>query len=180
MYPLASPDGLSEREFRPGHLRSIMPSFARLDALVAAPRCRRQGAGFEGLMAPDVRNHEGQFVGWSPGRGPIVAPDGMPWRRERGVDLVVELHLIPGTAPVDVQRRLGFFFTDQPPTATPVELTMGVIHDDIPAHQTAHIIKTRYTLPVEVTLLSLYPHAHYLGKAMESRQRCPAVRPDGC
>src|SRR5262249_26854835 len=44
--------------------------------------------GFEGMAVTGVQDPEGQFIGWAPGRGPIVSPDGIPWRLERGADLV--------------------------------------------------------------------------------------------
>ena len=132
-------------------------------------------AGFEGVMASDVKNPEGHFVGWTPGQGPIVVPDGMPWRLDRGADLVVETHLIPGTAPVNVQPVIGLFFTDTPPVATPVELTMGSKTIDIPAGERAYRISEKYVFPVDATLLSVYPHAHFLGREM----RITATLPGG-
>lgn len=125
------------------------------------------GPGFDGLMVADARNPDGHFVGWSPGRGPIVSPAGMPWRLDAGADVVVELHLVPGAAQVNVQPSIGLYFTDTAPTAVPVELTMGAMTLDIPAGESAHRVESSFTLPVDITLLSLYPHAHYLGKEME-------------
>ena len=55
------------------------------------------------MAALNVQNPEGHFIGWAPGRGPIVAPDGMPWRLDAGSDLVVELHLLHGKETVAVQ-----------------------------------------------------------------------------
>src|SRR5204862_417712 len=57
--------------------------------------------GFDGMGAPGAQEPDGHFIGWAPGRGPIMSADGMPWRLMRGTDLVLELHLIPGAAPVN-------------------------------------------------------------------------------
>jgi Flp pilus assembly protein TadD len=46
---------------------------------------------------------------------------------------------------------------------------------DIPAGQRDYVVTDTYTLPVPVDLLSVYPHAHYLGKEM----RVTAALPDG-
>jgi hypothetical protein len=123
-------------EFQPGS-RAVHHAVIRLDRTRESRRKDgKDGApGFEGVMAPDVRNPDGHFVGWAPGRGPIVSPAGMPWRLDSGVDLVVELHMVPGTDAAAVQPSIAFFFTDEPPTATPVELTMGVMTIDIPCGQ---------------------------------------------
>ncbi len=131
--------------------------------------------GFDGVMVADARNPEGHFVGWAPGRGPIVAPEGMPWRLEAGADVVVELHLVPGRAPVKVQPSIALFFTDSAPTRTPVELTMGSMSIDIPAGDPSFVVTSTFVLPVDVTLLALTPHAHYLGRSMD----ISAVLPGG-
>jgi tetratricopeptide (TPR) repeat protein len=131
--------------------------------------------GFDGMVAYDVQDPEGHFLGWAPGRGPIVAPADMPWRLDRGSDLVVELHLIRGDAPARVQPSIGLFFTDTPPAKTPVLMVMGSKAIDIPVGESNYATEDAYQLPVDVDLLSVYPHAHYLGKEM----RIEAARPDG-
>ena len=140
---------------------------------------RRDGAdghpGFDGMGGPGTQDPEGHFVGWAPGRGPIVAPPAMPWRLEAGTDLVLELHLLPGKTPVAVRPTVALFFTDQPPAAVPAMLKMGSQAIDIPAGQRDYAITDTYVLPVDADLLSLYPHAHFLGREMHVR----AVLPDG-
>jgi tetratricopeptide (TPR) repeat protein len=129
--------------------------------------------GFDGMISTDVEDPEGHFVGWAPGRGPIVVPDGMPWRLDASADLVVELHLIPGKTPVAVRPRVGLYFTDTPPAASPVLIVMGSKAIDIPAGEKAYAIEDSYELPVDATVLSVYPHAHYLGKEMTVRAMLP-------
>ena len=90
----------------------------------------------------------------------------MPWRLDRGADIVVEVHLIPSDAPVTVQPTIGLFLTDTPPTKSPMTVRMGSQIIDIPAGNKDYTITDTYTLPVPVDLLSVMPHAHYLGKDM--------------
>jgi Flp pilus assembly protein TadD len=116
---------------------------------------------WEGAQDPD-----GHFIGWAPGRGPIVMPEGMPWPLDRGSDLVVELHLIPRDEPTTVQPSVALFLTDKPPVQTPVRLKLSEKLIDIPAGAREHVITQTYDLPVAVDLLSVYPHAHYLAKDM--------------
>lgn len=129
--------------------------------------------GFDGMVAEGVQDPNGHFIGWAPGRGPIVAPDRLPWPLDRGSDLVVELHLLPGTTPVAVSPSVGLFFTDTAPAAAPVMIVMGSKAIDIPAGATQHAIEDSYQLPVDVDVLSVYPHAHYLGKEMTVRASLP-------
>jgi len=131
--------------------------------------------GFDGMASLDVQNPDGHFIGWAPGRGPIVAPPGMPWRLDPGTDLVIELHLLPGAEPIEVAPQLGLFLTDEPPARIPIMVIMGSRAIDIPAGEKDYSITDSYVLPGDTELLSVYPHAHYLGKDI----RVDAKLPDG-
>src|SRR5262245_6133067 len=178
VFPLELPAGrfVKTVEFQPGS-RAVHHAVIRLDRTRESRRKDgKDGApGFEGVMAPDVRNPDGHFVGWAPGRGPLVSPEGMPWRLDTGVDLVVELHMVPGAEATAVQPSIAFYFTNDPPKATPVELTMGVMTIDIPAGDAAYQVTQSIELPADVSLLALGPHAHYLGHQMQ----VTAKKPDG-
>lgn len=130
--------------------------------------------GFDG-MAFSVLDPDGQFIGWAPGRGPIVSPEGMAWRLEKGADLVVELHVINSEKPSDLQPTVGLYLTPTPPRQRPVTVRLGSKAIDIPAGKADYVVSDTYELPVSVTLLSVYPHAHYLGSEM----RAFATLPDG-
>ena len=129
---------------------------------------RRDGAdgqpGFDGMAQDNVQDPDGHFIGWAPGRGPIVAPQGMPWRLDPGTALVIELHLLPGVEEIPVMPQVGLFLTDEPPARTPVIVIMGSRAIEIPAGEKEYPISDSYVLPGDMDLLSLYPHAHYLGK----------------
>ena len=178
VFPLALPATRFVRaiEFEPGNA-PIHHAVIRVDRQHASRA--RDGAdgqpGFDGMAAYDVQDPDGHFLGWAPGRGPIVAPDGLPWVLDRGADLVVELHLMPRPAAAAVQPSIGLFFTDTPPSKTPVTIVMGSKAIDIPAGAPDFAIEDRYQLPVDVEVLSVYPHAHYLAREMN----VGAVLPDG-
>jgi Flp pilus assembly protein TadD len=163
-------------EFNPG-TTAVHHAVLRIDRTGTSRRLDAEDRqpGFDGMVAADVQDPGGHFIGWAPGRGPIVAPDRMPWRLDAGSDLVIELHLMPATAPVDVRPTVALYFTDTPASDDPVMLIMGSKSIDIAAGEADYWVEDRYELPVAVHLLSLYPHAHYLGKEMIVR----AVLPDG-
>jgi Flp pilus assembly protein TadD len=123
-------------------------------------------AGVDGMAWQAGQDPEGHFIGWAPGRGPILSPDGMPWPLDRGADLVVELHLLPGKRPIDVKPTVALFLTNTPPAATPLTLKMSSKLIDIPAGAANELVTDTFKLPAGVDLLSVYPHAHYLGKDM--------------
>jgi Flp pilus assembly protein TadD len=129
--------------------------------------------GFDGMAWQGIQNPEGHFIGWAPGRGPIEAPAGMPWRLERGADLVVELHMIPQENAAPIQPSVALYLTATPPTAVPVTLKMGTKQIDIPAGARDYVVSDTFQLPVPFDLMSVYPHAHYLGKDMLVTARLP-------
>ena len=130
--------------------------------------------GFDG-MSFSVTDPDGQFIGWAPGRGPIVSPEGMAWRLERGSDLVVELHVIDSEEATPLKPSVGLFLTKTPPRQRPITVRMASKAIDIPAGKADYVVTDEYELPANVTVLSVYPHAHYLGREM----RTTATLPDG-
>ena len=176
---VALPSGRFVRavEFRPGPAPIVHHAVISIDRTRGSRR--RDGAdgqpGYDGMISQGAQNPDGHFLGWTPGRGPIVAPAGMPWRLDPGSDLVVQLHLLPQLEPHAVQASLGLFFTDIPPQHVPLMVKLGSKAIDIPAGERAYAITDSYVLPVDVDVLSVYPHAHYLGKEMQA----DAALPDG-
>ena len=149
----------------------------RVDATQASRRRDGQDGkpGFDGMGWDNAQDPEGHFVGWAPGRGPILSPEGMPWRLEGGADLIIELHLVPSRKPLVIAPTIGLFLTDVPPVRTPLTLKMGSKAIDIPAGQSDYVVTDSYELPVSLELLSVYPHAHYLANDMQ----VSATLPDG-
>ena len=164
-------------EFNPGNARAVhhanfgidrTRSSRHLDGLDREP-------GYEGGMVPDAAYPPGHMLGWTPGQRPRPSPPGAAWRLEPDSDVVVQLHLQPTGKPEPVQVSVGLFFTDQPPTQTPVGLRLGSQTIDIPAGQAAYVVADSYQLPVDVDVLAIQPHAHNLGRVM----RASATLPDG-
>jgi Flp pilus assembly protein TadD len=163
-------------EFKTGGA-PIHHAVIRVDRTSASRRRDGQDGqpGFDGMSWDSVQDPGGHFIGWAPGRGPIVAPDGMPWRLDSGADLVIEVHVIPTDEPIPVQPTVGLFLTDTPPVQTPVTVRMNSKLIDIPAGERDYVVTETYELPVAADLMSVYPHAHYLGKEM----LVTAALPDG-
>ena len=168
-------------EVRPGNAQVVHHASLRLDR-TRASRLRDEAdprPGFSGAMFSDTaRNPESRALGWTPGMMPSFEPDGMPWRLEKGSDLILELHMIPprdGQAAL-VQPSVGFYFSDTPPSRSPIDFKIGSKDIDIPAGQSQYVIEDRYTLPVDVDVLSVYPHAHYLAKEMKAEATLPGGR----
>jgi Flp pilus assembly protein TadD len=153
-------------------------AFLRIDQ---TGECRRRDAldpepGFGGLHTPaGAQAPDGQFLSWQPGKIPIRGNDAHIWTLEPNGDLVFQLHLQPSGKAEMVQPSLGLYFTDTRPILPPFKIGISSFAIDIPAGVRDYRVKESYTLPVDVTLYALLPHAHYLATEL----RAVATLPDG-
>jgi tetratricopeptide (TPR) repeat protein len=116
------------------------------------------------MDAPGAHFPDGHFLGWAAGKSPSATS--LPWAIEAGSDLVVQMHLKPTGRPESVQISIGLYFSNKPPDASPIVVRLGTRTFDIPAGAENHVVSDSYVLPVDVDVLRIYPHAHYLGKRM--------------
>ena len=164
-------------EFHPGNARVVHHANIRVDR---TSNTRLLDAadplpGYEGLMPRSAEYPSGHFLGWTPGQvAPLVEPD-LAWPLEPGSDLVVQLHLQPSGAVERVQPTIGFYFSDEPPRRVPTVLRLGSQSIAIAPGDPHYVIRDAYTLPVDMTLLAMQPHAHYRAREI----RGTATLPDG-
>ncbi len=131
--------------------------------------------GFAGMISPGSHSPDGFFVGWAPGKSYFQVAPGMAWRLEAESDLVLHLHLRPRGAVEEINAELGFHLADRPPERRPALLRLGSETLDIPAGIADYVAEDSLVLPVDVDLLSLFPHAHFLAREMHAS----ATFPDG-
>ena len=167
-------------EIRPGEKQFIHHANILVDRQgTSRQRERTPGAGFEGMeikIESEVFDPDSHFLFWKPGSVPYVEPKGMALRLEKGTDLVLNVHMQPSGKPETIQPSIGIYFTDEPATKFPMLLQLqndGKL--DIPPGDANFVVTDQLTLPVDVDLLGIYPHAHYLGKDMQAI----ATLPDG-
>ena len=133
--------------------------------------------GMELLMDAGNRfDPDSHFLFWKPDTPALVEPDGMPFRLDPGNDLVLNIHLKPSGKPETIGAQIGLYFTNGPPKHFPMLLQLD--RDDaldIPAGDSHFVVEDSLTLPVDVDVLGIYPHAHYLGRDLEGW----ATTPDG-
>jgi Flp pilus assembly protein TadD/mono/diheme cytochrome c family protein len=133
--------------------------------------------GMELLMDAGNRfDPDSHFLFWKPDTPALVEPEGMPWRLDPGNDLVLNIHIKPSGKPEILTAQIGLYFTSEPPVHQPMLLQLD--RDDaldIPAGDSDFVVEDALTLPVDVQVLGVYPHAHYLGRDMQGW----AILPDG-
>src|SRR2546423_2583614 len=165
-------------EIRPGDKRLVHHANILLDREENARHQEKEpGAGFAGMeltIESEVFDPDSHFLFWKPGSAPYVEPDGMGLRLDKDTDLVLNTHLQPSGKPEMLQPSLGLYFTSQPATKHPILLQLE--NDrmlDIPPGAKNFPVTDEFTLPVDVDVLAIYPHAHYLGMDLQAVATLP-------
>ena len=168
-------------EFRPGNARIVHHATMHLDPTRSARQLDEQdpGPGYTGLVPFSVKDPEGYFLGWTPGQRPFVAEPENAWSLEKDTDLVVMMHMRASGKPEDIQASIGLYFSDSVPLHVPATLRLSRQDIDIPSGAPNYRTADSYTLPVDVNVHSVYPHAHYLAKEVRASAKLPdgSVRP---
>jgi tetratricopeptide (TPR) repeat protein len=162
-------------EFRPGNPRVVHHANIRIDKTGASRTLDEAdpGPGYSGLIARSAGYPEGHFLGWTPGQVAPLLPKDLSWRLDPHTDLVIETHMMPSDRRESVQPSIGLYFSDTPPTRIPAMLRLGRQNIDIPAGDPEYIITDSYTLPVDVDVQALQPHAHYRGRDVVGEAKLP-------
>lgn len=177
--PLGANRYVRAMEVRPGNKRIVHHANVLVDRSGSARgRDRKDGApGFPGMdvqletagFEPDTH-----FLFWKPGTVYSEEPPGMAWQLDAGADLVLNMHLQPGGKEEQLQPSIGLYFTDQAPLKHPMLVQLE--HDgalNIPAFERDFVVTDHLTLPVDVDVLAIYPHAHYVGKDLQAVAALP-------
>jgi tetratricopeptide (TPR) repeat protein len=178
--PITTTRWVKAIEVRPGNARVFHHANVIIDRSRSSRRHEKTpGAGFEGMdlaVEEESFDPDGHFLSWKPGAEPVVEPDGMAWRADPGMDLVLNVHMRPSGRAETVSPMIGLYFTGQPQKKFPMLLQLehdGII--DISPGDPDFQVSDDLTLPIGVNALAIYPHAHYLAKLMEAY----ATLPDG-
>jgi len=167
-------------EIRPANKRLVHHANILVDRVQSARHMEPEpGAGFGGMeisIESEVFDPDSHFLFWKPGSPPVVEPDGLALRLDPETDLVLNLHLQPSGKAEPIQPSVGLYFTDKPATLFP--MLLQIQNDralDIPPGDSHFVVTSDFTLPADVDVLAIYPHAHYLGTELLAT----ATLPDG-
>lgn len=160
--PLKDNQWVRAVELRP--LNPRVTHHVRLGMDVSGESVRRDAAdpdeGYEGMAwGADLA---GDLVTWTPGMQPRAEIENSAWQLYQDSTLVLHTHLQPSGKVESVGFRIGLHFADTPPTVHPLILRVGGRNIDIPANATRHVVRDSYELPINVDLISIFPHAHSL------------------
>jgi tetratricopeptide (TPR) repeat protein len=165
-------------DFHPGNPKVAHHAFVMFDRTKNSRELDAKDTepGFPGMNIPStVETPDGHFLSWQPAKQFLRNPDDMSWRLYPGSDLVLQMHMQPSGKPETIQSSVAFYFTDKPPTRFPLKIALTSYNIDIPAGEKNYVVTNSFKLPVDVDVLSILPHVHYLGKDLQGY----VVLPDG-
>ena len=164
-------------EIRPGNKRTVHHGVMQTDRFGAGRRLdsAEPGVGFGGMEMGSTENPGGHFIGWSPGKAPHQVAEDMAWKVAPGTDLVLQLHMLPSGRTETIDPLVGLYFTERPASREPFSLVLRNSQIDIAPEASGVVVEDAVTLPVDVQVLSIFPHAHYLA----TEAKAVAELPDG-
>ncbi len=166
-------------EFRPSNRKIVHHALFFLDS---SHRAREldgsdgqpgfgRGAGGLGFIP------SGGLGGWAPGLTPKRLPEGVARFVPKGADLVIQTHFHPSGKPESEQSTVGLFFAKKSPEKLFISSMRGLNRQslDIPPGDKNYELSSSFTVPADVKLQGVFPHAHLVCKEVE----VTATLPDG-
>lgn len=163
-------------EFNPGNPKIVHHAFIQVDETSRSRQlaARNTPAGFPGMELSETAHMPGgQLLGWQPGKLASMVPDGLAWPLKVGTDLVLQTHMNPSGKQEVIRPSVGFYFTDQSPTNQSFRLKLTALKLDIPAGEANYHVTESYQLPVDVAVIRVGAHAHYLGRDLKGYATLP-------
>jgi hypothetical protein len=177
------PSGLTEDkivkavEFRPGNTAIVHHAliFEDLTGEAARRDALTPEYGFDGFGGfNNQQGQEKQFPGYVPGQKPILFPDGIGQTMKAGSDIVIQVHYAPWPVDEYDRSKVNIFFADEDEEVErevqnhimlPLRQTIGEAFVIAPG--TVQEFHGKFTVPIPVSLLGVFPHMHLLGRHWE-------------
>lgn len=169
---------IKEIEIRPGNLHVVHHLIIYLDKdgealkLQAATHDGKPGyIHFGGPGFPAV----GTLGGWAPGSMPMVMPKGVGMLLPKGTDIVLQIHYHRDGKPEQDLTRVGVKFCNTPPKQKMRTAMLIHYNLNIPPGDKDYVVHSKFTIPANIHIFSVFPHMHLLGHTMN----VTATFPDG-
>ena len=178
-------------EVRPGARSVLHHVIIRLDETGEARKAdgARGKPGFSGMRgvgggrgrSRDVFSGSlGGLGGWAVGGTPRILPLGLARHLPAGADLVLNSHLHPSGKEESEKTTIGLYFADKKPDRTMIGFQVPPLFGsvsglDIPAGEENYELTSSFTTPVDIELIGVGAHMHYLGHTAKAT----ATLPDG-
>jgi hypothetical protein len=164
-------------DIRPGGQNIVHHANLVVDRMPPRQASEKKGSpGMDLEIRRSPFDPDGDLLFWKPGNTPRVEPDGFAWRLDPGNELVLNTHIHPAGKAEQIRPVIAVYFTDHPQTTFP--LVFELQNDNalnIPAGARNFTIGDDFKVPLDIDVLGIYPHMHYLGREVEAW----ATLPDG-
>jgi len=163
-------------EFHPGNPRVVHHSLLFLDASGEARRldAATPEAGYPCFGGPGIAI-SGALGGWAPGATPRPLPDGVAHAVRKGTDLVIQIHYHPSGKPEADQSSVGLTFGDAPRQGL-TGMVAGTRQIDLAPGARNQLVTDWISVPEDVDLIGITPHAHLLCTEMKVDAQLPGGR----
>jgi hypothetical protein len=149
------------------------PGFSGMRGIGRSSRGSRRGGSndvFSGSL--------GGLGGWAVGGTPRILPLGLARKLPAGADLVLNSHFHPSGKEEEEQTTIGLYFTDKKPDRTLIGFQVPPVFGsisglDIPAGESNYELKSKFTTPVDIDLIGVGAHMHYIGHTAKAHATLP-------
>ena len=162
-------------EFRPGNKRLVHHSRISVDT---TQRMRiTDGKSIDDSTIAKygkIKMKDEFWSGWVPGNNPIIYPDGVAKVIAAESDLLINIHYAPNLLDKELDSSsVNLYFAREPikydlKTFILMEKDISNQPFEIPADSVITFYAKSVELPYEITMLSVQPHMHLLGKSLRS------------
>jgi mono/diheme cytochrome c family protein len=161
-------------EFRPGNPKIVHHAILFLDTSGTARRldAATPEPGYSCFGGPGFLPG-GMLAGWAPGAMPTPRIEGVAKTIPKGTDVVVQIHYHPCGHDEHDSSSIGLTFASTPPTRGESGIVLRSRSIDIPPGDAHYVVKAAVTVPRDVELVGITPHAHYLCRDMKINADLP-------
>ena len=163
-------------EFRPGNRSVVHHAIIAVDtsggARIRDAQTPEPGWRTSGSIDASITGILGV---WTPGMTPRFYSDDVGVALDKKADVVVQLHLHPTGKKETDQSKIALYFAKKPVKRIMSRrpLLLGTLIIEVPPGQARYRTGSSVTLPVDLTLTSVFPHMHLIGKEMKITATLP-------
>ena len=168
---------VSAVDFRASNPKIVHHSLLYLDNSGVARQLEAESTqkpGFPRTGGPGF-TPSGGLGGWAPGVSPRFLPDGVGRPIKAGADLILHTHFHPSGKVEKEQSVVGLYFTKTLPEKVLIAFPHGTNKLNIAPGDNHYVVENTFTVPGNVELAGIFPHAHLLCKQI----KVTATYPDG-
>ena len=160
-------------EFRPGNRRVVHHALIYVDTSGAARRldAATPEPGYPCVGGPGFP-FRAMLGFWVPGPSPRPSPEGTAKLIPKDADVVVQIHYHPSGRAEEDRSSLGLMFTNKPRRELQT-IFLRASRINIPPGEQHHVVQVSTSLPADVDLLDVTPHAHYICREMTVEAHLP-------